>query len=148
MINELDLAWVPNFLLWVPNALSALRVYLIFETKFSWNEGIDTCFNIECVLLDRNFDFLGSYLVLTARYLVVTPGYCTLPGGYWWLLLVTARYCSFPRLVWTSIETLSVWCSQCTTGNLARIFQVSFILLLLVPRLVPDNISLFHYFSR
>ena len=30
-------------------------------TKFSWNEGIDTCFNVECVLLGRNFDFLGGY---------------------------------------------------------------------------------------
>ena len=27
--------------------------------------------NVECVLLGRNFDFLGGYLVVTARYLVV-----------------------------------------------------------------------------
>ena len=95
MINELDLLWLPNFI--------ALGIYFIFVTKFSWNERIDTCFNVECVLLGRNFDFLGGYLVVTARYLVVTGGYCSLLGGYWWLLLVTARYCSFPLLVWTRI---------------------------------------------
>ena len=60
----------------------AFEVYFIFGTKFFWNEGIDTCFNVECVLLDRNFDFRGCYLVVTAPYLVVTTGY----------LLVTARY--------------------------------------------------------
>ena len=46
------------------------------------NVGIDTCFNVECMLLGRNFDFLDGYLVVTARYLVVTACY----------LLVTARY--------------------------------------------------------
>ena len=60
MINELDLLLVPNF--------TVLGIDFIFGTKFSWNEGIDTCFNFECVLLGRNFDFL-----------VVT----------WWLLFVT-----------------------------------------------------------
>ena len=74
MINELDLLWVPNFI--------ALGIYFIFGTKFSWNEGIDTCFNVECVLLGRNFDFLGGCLVVTACYLVVT----------WWILVLTARY--------------------------------------------------------
>ena len=74
----------------------ALQIYFIFSTKFSWNQGIDTCFNVKCVLLDRNFDFLGGYLVVNARYLVVTAGYCLLPGGYWWLLLVTGGYCSLP----------------------------------------------------
>ena len=53
--------------------------------KFSWNDGIDTCFNGECVLLSRNFDFLGGYLVVTARYLGVTSGY--------WLLLVVTTSC-------------------------------------------------------
>ena len=105
MINELDLLWVPNFI--------ALGIYFIFGTKFSWNEGIDTCFNIfgtkfswnegidtcfnvKCVLLGRNFDFLG--------------GYCSLPSDYcwlllvtWWLLLVTARYWSFLLLVRTDL---------------------------------------------
>ena len=84
MINELDLLWVPNF----------IALEYILGTKFSWNEVVDTCFNVEYVLLCRNFDFLGGYLVVTARYLVVTP-------RYWWLLLVTVRYCSFPLLVWT-----------------------------------------------
>ena len=59
----------------------ALGIYFIFGTKFSWNEGIDTCFNVECELLGRNFDYFGSYLVVTVRYLVVT-------ARYWWLLLV------------------------------------------------------------
>ena len=64
----------------------ALRIYFLFGTKYSWNEGIDTCFiNVECVLLGRNFDYLGGYLVVvTARYLVVTTGHCS-------LLVVTAR---------------------------------------------------------
>ena len=60
---------MPNF--------KALVIYFIFRTKFSWNEGVDTWFNVKCVLLGRNFDFF-----------VVT----------WWLLLVTARYRSL-RLV-------------------------------------------------
>ena len=51
----------------------------IFGTKFSWNEGFDTCFNVECVLLGRN---LGGCLVVTARYLVVIGRYCSLLGGY------------------------------------------------------------------
>ena len=36
MSNKLDLLWLPNFI--------ALGLYFIFGTKFSWNEGIDTCF--------------------------------------------------------------------------------------------------------
>ena len=71
-IYELDLLWVPNFI--------ALWIYFFFGTKSSWNEGIYTCFNLECVLLDRNFDFLGDYF--------------SLPNGYYWLLLVTGGYCS------------------------------------------------------
>ena len=62
-----------------------LGIYFIFGTKFSWNERIDTCFNVECGLLSRNFDFFGGYLVVTARYLMVTTCYCS-------LLVVTARY--------------------------------------------------------
>ena len=31
---------------------------------------------------------------------MVTSRYCSLLGGYWWILLVTARNCSFPLLVW------------------------------------------------
>ena len=70
MVNERELLWVPNF--------TALRIYFVFGTKFSWNEGIDTCFNVECVLLCCNFGFLG--------------GYCSLPSGYCSLPVVTARY--------------------------------------------------------
>ena len=40
-INKLDLLWVPNFI--------AMGIYFIFETKLSWNEGIETSFNVECV---------------------------------------------------------------------------------------------------
>ena len=69
---------MPNFL--------ALGIYFIFGIIFSWNERIDTCLNVECVLLGHNFDFFGGYLVVIARYLVVTGGYCL-------LLVVTASYC-------------------------------------------------------
>ena len=72
MINETDLFWVPNFI--------ALEIYFIFRTKFSWNEGIDSC-------------------------LVVAVGYCSLPGSYWWLLLVigvTALY------RWLLVHTFSM----------------------------------------
>ena len=62
-INQLDLLWMSNII--------ALGIYFIFETKFSWNEEIDTCFNVEYVLLGRNFDCFGGSLVVTARYLVV-----------------------------------------------------------------------------
>ena len=84
MINELDLLWVPNFIV--------LGIYFIFGTKFSWNEVIDTCFNVEYVLLGRNFGFIGGYLVVTARYLMVTALYCSLAGGYGSLPLVTVRF--------------------------------------------------------
>ena len=87
-IYKLELLWVPNIV--------ALGIYSIFGTKFSWNEGIDTCFHAKCVLLGRNFDFFCTYLVVNALYVVVT-------ARYWWFLLVTARYCSFPLLVWTHI---------------------------------------------
>ena len=52
MIKELELLGWPNFI--------ALGVYFIFGTKFFWNEEIGTCFNVECVLLGGNFDFLGA----------------------------------------------------------------------------------------
>ena len=45
----------------------ALGICFIFETKFSWNEGIDICFNVEYVLLGRNFDYFGGYLVVAAH---------------------------------------------------------------------------------
>ena len=77
----------------------ALRIYFIFGTKFSWNEGIETCLNIKCVLLGHNFDFLGGYLMVTARYLLVTARYLVVTGDYCSLLVVTARYRSFPLFV-------------------------------------------------
>ena len=70
MINEPDLLGLKKFI--------ALETNFIFGTSFSWNEGIDTHFNVECVLLGLNFDFLG--------------GYCSLPSGYCSLVVVTARY--------------------------------------------------------
>ena len=57
---------MPNFI--------AIGIYFLFGTKFSWNEETDTCFNVECVLLARNDDFLGGYLVATGRYLSVATG--------------------------------------------------------------------------
>ena len=68
MINQLDLLCVPNFI--------SLRIYFVFRTNFSWDERIDTCINVECVLFGHNFDYVSGYLV-TAHYLVVTAGYCS-----------------------------------------------------------------------
>ena len=75
--HELHLHWVSNFI--------ALGIYFLFGIKFSWYEEAHTCFNVECVLLGRNFDLIGGYLVVTARYLMVTTCYFS-------LLVVTARY--------------------------------------------------------
>ena len=44
------------------------------------------------VLLGRNFDFLGGYLVVTPCYLVVTVRYLVVTGDYCSLPLVTARF--------------------------------------------------------
>ena len=55
---------MPNFI--------AIGIYFLFGTKFSWNEETDTCFDVECMLLD--YDFLDGYLVATACYLSLTPG--------------------------------------------------------------------------
>ena len=57
----------------------ALGICFNFGTKLSWDEGIDTCFNVECVLHGRNFDYFRGYLVVTTRYLVVN---CSLTGSY------------------------------------------------------------------
>ena len=73
----------------MPN-LIALGIYFIFGNQIFLDEGIDTCFNVECVLLGVIFDFLGDYLVVTDLYLVVTAGYCSLPEG------ITGGYCSLP----------------------------------------------------
>ena len=55
---------MPNFI--------AIGICFLIETKFSRNEETDTYFNVEYVLLGRNFDFLGDYLAATARGLSVT----------------------------------------------------------------------------
>ena len=81
MINEL---WESNFI--------ALGIYFLSGTKFSWKEETDACFNFECVLLGRNFNFLGGYLVVTAHYIMVTTSYGPLPSSYCSLLVVTTRY--------------------------------------------------------
>ena len=70
----------------------ALGIYFIFGTLFSWSERFDSYFNVESVLLGRNFDFFGGYLVVTTRYLVVTARYQAVTGGCCSLLVVTARY--------------------------------------------------------
>ena len=58
---------MPNFI--------AFEKYFIFETKFYWNDGIDTCFNVECLILGFDYDCFRGFLVVNARYLVVTGGY-------------------------------------------------------------------------
>ena len=69
MINEHHLLWTRSFV--------ALRIYFLFKINFWCNEETDTCFNVEYVLLGRNFDLLGCYLVVTACYLImITTGYC------------------------------------------------------------------------
>ena len=102
LISGQDLQFQISYL-WLTNLSNfiALGIYFIFGTKFSWNEEIDTCFNVECVLLGHNFDFLDGYLVVTARY--------------WWLLLVAPRYWSFPLLVWT--KKTNSWNSKNLLGN-------------------------------
>ena len=40
--------------------VSSIWIYFLFGTTLSWNAGINTCFNVKCLLLDRNFDFLGG----------------------------------------------------------------------------------------
>ena len=57
--------------------------------------GINTCLNIESVLLGHNSEFHGGYLVVTARYVVVTaPSWSLFDGysGYCSLVVVTACY--------------------------------------------------------
>ena len=79
-------------------------MYFILGTKFPWNEVINNCFNAKCALLGCNFDFLGDYYVVTARYLVVNDSYCSLPSDYWWF--VTDGYHLLPFV--TGIPTFSI----------------------------------------
>ena len=45
------------------------------------------------------------YLAVILIFWWLLGDYCSLPSGYWWLLLVTARYFLFPLLVWC-------WCCR------------------------------------
>ena len=104
MINELYLLRVPNFI--------ALGICFILGTKCSWNEGIDTCFNVECVLLGSNFYFFVGYLVVTARYLVVTARYLVVTGGYCSFPLVPTSLKSFKCLKVTVVQKISAMIKQ------------------------------------
>ena len=60
------------------------------------------------MLLGRNFDCLGGYLLVPARYIVITIGYyCSLPRVYCPLLVVTGRYCSSPLFVLMNLQKLN-----------------------------------------
>ena len=106
---------MPNFI--------ALGIYFLFGAKFSWNEEIDTCFNVICVLLGRNFDFLGGYLVVPARYLMVTASYYSLPSGYCSLLVVTARYRSL--LLVRTFNMIISSCKSLSSSSKAEILSKS-----------------------
>ena len=161
IINEFDLLWVPNFI--------ALGIYIILVAKF--NEGIDTYFNVECVfsawkvnlriqseyrkIRTRKNSVFGHFsrsgylaiilifLVVTARYAVVTAGYCSLPDGYWWLLFVTARYCSFPQAyLFSHVLTYAIKAFWLTSGVLAFAKFVEF----LKESPVKAGLNVFSYF--
>ena len=102
MINELDLLWLPNFI--------ALAIYFIFGTKFSRNGGIDTCFNVECVLLGRNFYFLGGFVVFTAHYLVVTARYPEIV----YMLLLFQMLCIDPFFLTLTLTEWNLYGSEAT----------------------------------
>ena len=103
--------------------LIALGIHVVFGTKFSWNEGIDACFNVEFVLLMAVTLIL---LVVTARCQVVTAGYCcsllggycSLPGGYCSLLVVAARY----RLL-VPVPTFSMNGEKVVIRTLAKLIE-------------------------
>ena len=45
--------------------------------------------NVRCVLICRNFDFLGGYCLLPSGYYwLLLTGYLVVTSHYWWLLLV------------------------------------------------------------
>ena len=98
----------------LPNFGSRSAIF-IFGTNFSWNEGIDTCFNVKYVLLGRNFDFFWWL----ARV------YCSLPGGYCLLLVVTARY-RWLMLVLTFMNGTVMYLSKCRRDFEHSCDQVTF----------------------
>ena len=78
MINELDLLWVPNFI--------ALRFISFLGPNFPGMRRfiLVSMSNVRCLAE------ILIFLVATARYFVVTAGYCSFT--YWLLLVVPARY--------------------------------------------------------
>ena len=88
MINELDLLWVPNFI--------ALGIYFLFETKFSWNEGID-------LLLMSNV-----CLVFATRY----HSLLLVPTLVWTMLLVQLVLMIVFYSMWKLMDILSRYYSE------------------------------------
>ena len=101
---------MPNFI--------ALGINFLFGTKFSWKEETDTCLNVECVLLGRSFDFLRSNVVVTARYLMVNAGYCS-------LLVVTARYRSLLLVPTFSMNAFTTQCIICNMSIARYMYSLS-----------------------
>ena len=59
---QISYLWLTNLACsWSAKFHSIENIFHSIGTKLSWNEKIDTCFNVECVLLGRNFDFFGGY---------------------------------------------------------------------------------------
>ena len=90
--------------------LHSIGICFIFGTKFSWNEGIDTCFNVKYVLLGRNFDILDGYCLLRS-------GYCWLLIVTWWLLVVTAH----SQFLYESIDYFFIAASKNITIEIPKI---------------------------
>ena len=143
-----DLFWVPNFIkikhtailrpnlpkflisghdmqfqisyLWLMNlSCSDCQISFFMITKFSWNERIDTCFNVECVLLGCNFDFLGGYCLLPS-------GYCSLlgvTGSYFLLLVVTTSYRLLLLIPPFSMNELNLFPRSCKIAKVKLLFK-------------------------
>ena len=69
-------------------------------------------------VLGRSFDFLRSNLVVTARYLMVTTGYCS-------LLVVTARYRSLLLVPNFSMNAFTTQCVICNTSIARYMYSLS-----------------------
>ena len=112
-INKLAQLWVKNFI--------PLGICFIFGTKFSWNEGIDTCFNVECVLLRCGYFFFWRLL---GGYCSLPNDYCSLPGGYCLLLLIHKFTMNvFQHQIWILVNInhrYNIWCHLDTNENTFR----------------------------
>ena len=93
--------------------------------KFFWNERTDTCFNVECVLLGCNFDFLGGYCSLPS-------GYCSLLGGYFSLLVATASYRLLLLIPIFSMNELNLFSRSCKIAKVKLLFKKG-------PKTAPQN---------